>query len=70
MGQLLIEIQKEHPDEYDRSCRGFVDEWRQTEFERGSAFLDNEHSLFAEPAKQIKQTDTVKAPPAAQMLSL
>ena len=71
MGQLLIDIKKEHPEEYDRSCSGFVDAWRETEFERGKQFLTEEQTNVSAPQEsQPKHRENQNAAPAAQMLSL
>ena len=67
VGQLLINIKKAHPEEYDRSCGGFVDAWRKTEFERGEQFLDPAHD--ATNNKEPKFIDNQRTVPSQQMMS-
>ena len=39
IGTLLTEIRDEHPQEYENSCRQFVEEWRDIRFDKGKGLL-------------------------------
>lgn len=40
IGQLLTEIHHNYPEEYEKSCKGFISKWRGLEFDKGEKFLE------------------------------
>ena len=39
IGTPLTEIRSEHPAEFEKTCKGFVESWKDTRFDRGGALL-------------------------------
>ena len=39
IGQQLTDLRQNHPEEYKNSCREFVSQWKQMEFEKGGEVL-------------------------------
>lgn len=53
VGQMLVDIRQNHPQEYEKSCSRFVEQWRQMEFTKGASLLEQpEAEHEKQPASQ------------------
>ena len=62
IGQLVVEIKHNHPEEYERSCKGFIKEWKGMVFDKGKEVLEIVDGAVAETAAKPAQEKKTAAP--------